>query len=336
VEHGIRRPTIADVARAASVSITTVSDAMSGKGRVDPATRQRVLDAAAAVGWQPRRAARSLRSGRTGTIALCIPPGRDQWAQWMRNSDYFQQLTASCAAAAVDAGLLLLLAPRPGTAAELANLDVDGMVVVDPLRDDPVVALCAAARVPVVTIDRQPDAAMHAWVGNDHVAGARLALDHLHARGSRRVALFTCAAAWSWFDDTRRAYDAWCAAHDLEPLVRTIDLDLTISTAAAALADLIAAGERPDGVLALPTSSALGVLEAAAAHGLRVPDDLRVVAGVDGVAMATAGVTALDLQPAELGQAAVAVLHDRILHAGATPPDAPPLVDAVLRLRATT
>lgn len=334
--NGRRRPTIADVARAASVSITTVSDAMSGKGRVDPTTRQRVLDAADAVGWQPRRSAQSLRSGRTGTIALCIPPARESWAHWMRNSDYFQQVTASCAAAAIDAGLLLLLTPRPTSRAELANLDVDGMVVVDPVRDDPVVALCHQTATPVVTIDRQPGGTDSSWVGNDHAEGTRAALAHLRDRGAHTVALFTSDAPWGWFDETRVAYELWCAAERITPIVRLVDLDLTISSAAEALRGLLEEGITPDGVLALPTSSAFGVLECAAAYGLSAPTDLRVIAGVDGAAMATAGVTALDLRPGELGQAAVALLHDRIAGAAHGALAGPTQIESILRVRAST
>uniref|UniRef100_UPI0015F1212A LacI family DNA-binding transcriptional regulator n=1 Tax=Pseudonocardia pini TaxID=2758030 RepID=UPI0015F1212A len=160
-----RRPTIADVAGAAGVSVSTVSAAMSGKGRVDPLTRERVQAAAREIGWRPRRAAQSLRSGRTGTIALCIPPDRSSWAEWMRNSDYLQQLTVSCAAAAIEAGLLMLLAPRPADAAELARLDVDGMLLLDPVREDPVTALCTAAGLAVVTVDREPGRDDGWWAG---------------------------------------------------------------------------------------------------------------------------------------------------------------------------
>jgi DNA-binding LacI/PurR family transcriptional regulator len=333
---GRRRPTINDVARAASVSVTTVSDAISGKGRVGPATRRRVLDAADAVGWQPRRAAQSLRSGRTGTIALCIPPSRDSWAHWMRNSDYFQQVTASCAAAAIDAELLLLLAPRPTSRAALANLDVDGLVLVDPLLDDPVTRLCNELGVPMVSIDRQPDSASSAWVGNDHAAGTTLALDHLASRGARSIALFTGAEPWGWFTDTRRAYDEWCANHGVAPVVRHIDLDLTIAAASSAFAGLAADGVAIDAVLALPTNSALGVLDAVAADGRRVPEAVRVIAGVDSVAVATAGVSALDLQPAVLAREAVTLLRERVAGRTGTAASGPTVVETLLRQRSST
>jgi DNA-binding LacI/PurR family transcriptional regulator len=329
------RPTIADVARAASVSITTVSDAMSGKGRVDPATRRRVRDAAAAVDWEPRRAAQALRSGRSGTIALCIPPDASSVPLWMRYSDYLQQLTASCAGAAIASGLRLLLAPRPETSAELARLDVDGLIVVDPSRDDALVELCTRANLPVVTVDRQPGDDGHWWVGNDHLAGAGIALDHLHARGARRVALLIGAEPWTWFDETRAAYERWCARTGCTPLIRSIDLDEVVESATAAVLELLDDTPRLDGVLALPMNSGIGVLIAATRAGVAVPDDLLVVAGVDSVALATArpSVTALDLQPDALASAAVSLLQQRIDGTGRDHVAGPVLVEVVLRER---
>ncbi|OLT14247.1 hypothetical protein BJF78_19855 [Pseudonocardia sp. CNS-139] len=330
-----RRPTIADVARAAGVSVTTVSAAMSGKGRIDPATRARVQEAARAAGWTPRRAAQALRSGRTGTIALCIPPDRSSWADWMRHSSYLQQLTAACAAATIDAGRLMLLAPRPAERVELAGLDVDGLLLLDPVRADPVVRMCAAAGVALVTVDREPGSTSPWWVGNDHRAATRGVLDHLHERGARSVALLTGAERWAWLEDAHAAYAQWCAERGAPPLVRALDMDRPADAAAHATSALLAAGERPDAVLALPTHAALGVLAAARAAGLDVPGDLRVVAGVDGPEMAAArpAVTALDLRPAELGARAVAMLVRRL---GGEPPTGPDLVATDLLVRASS
>ncbi|MEU6696813.1 LacI family DNA-binding transcriptional regulator [Pseudonocardia sp. NPDC046786] len=313
-----RRPTITDVAAAAGVSVSTVSSAMNGTGRVDPATRERVRATAAELGWRPRRAAQALRSGRTGTVALCIPPDRAHWARWMRDSDYLQQLTVACAASAIEAGLLMLLAPRPSGADELARLDVDGMLLLDPFRDDPVAAACTAAGLALVTVDREPGREDGWWAGNDHSAATLLALDHLDRRGARRVALFSGAEPWAWLEDTRRAYDGWCADRGTAPVVRTLGMDRTIVDAADAARTLPA---DVDAVLALPTDAALGVRRAA--------PGLAVVSGVDTTAVATAGITALDLRPTELGEAAVALLVRRL--AGAAP--GPVVVPARLRVR---
>ena len=66
-------PTLKDVAAAAGVSVMTASNAVNGRPRVAPATRQRVLDAVDALGYEVNLTARRLRAGRSGTIALAVP-----------------------------------------------------------------------------------------------------------------------------------------------------------------------------------------------------------------------------------------------------------------------
>ena len=67
--------TIQDVARAAGVGRQTVSNVLNGSGRVGEATKIRVLEAVAALGYHPHHGARSLRSRRTGQVAYVLPPG---------------------------------------------------------------------------------------------------------------------------------------------------------------------------------------------------------------------------------------------------------------------
>src|SRR5262249_56914243 len=69
----VSRPTIHDVAKAAGVSVTTVSHALNGKGRVDPATRARVAQVVGTLGYRANRHAQGLRSGRSGALGLLLP-----------------------------------------------------------------------------------------------------------------------------------------------------------------------------------------------------------------------------------------------------------------------
>ena len=71
--------TMHDVAQSAGVSIKTVSNVINDYPHIRPATKQRVLDAIAALGYRPNLSARSLRSGRTGMIALVIPELRNAY-----------------------------------------------------------------------------------------------------------------------------------------------------------------------------------------------------------------------------------------------------------------
>jgi len=73
----LKRPTIHDVASAAGVSVTTVSDALNGKGRVDPATRKRVAQVVQSLGYRANRHARGLRSRLSGALGLLLPVDAD-------------------------------------------------------------------------------------------------------------------------------------------------------------------------------------------------------------------------------------------------------------------
>src|SRR6266550_6155811 len=75
--RGMSQPTIHDVAKAAGVSVTTVSHALNGKGRVDPNTRARVAQVVHRLGYRANRHARGLRMGRSGSLGLLLPVSGD-------------------------------------------------------------------------------------------------------------------------------------------------------------------------------------------------------------------------------------------------------------------
>lgn len=327
--------TIRDVASHAGVSMTTVSDVVNGKGRVDPATRQRVLASVREVGWRPRRSARALRSGQSGIVALCIPRREHGVRDWLLNADYDMALIAACAAAAVDADRQLLLAPRPEDLDDLARLDVDGVVIADPREHDPALAVLDQAGIPTVTIGRDLGRDDGWWVETDNAGATATALDHLAGQGASRIALLNSDAPWAWFADTADAYQAWCAGHGVRPIVRLIDVQRPRESAAEAIADLFRLKRPPDAVLAVPQGTALGVLDGVAALGRRVPDDLLLGAGIDGQTLSVAAppVTAIDLQPMRAAQAAIELLIRRVAGGAEA---GPTVIEAGLIVREST
>lgn len=333
---GAARVTIRDVAEAAGVSPTTVSDSLNGKGRIDDRTREHVAAVAARLGYQANRSARGLRSGRTTTLALVLPRAaarpRDEE---MLGIDYYMELAATASRAAFDRDHAVLLLPPLRTADELRRFAVDGAIVVDPHQGDSAIRLFEALGLPWVTVDRdisRPDDSW--WVSGDNEANTRKMLDHLREAGARRVALLTAPDRWSWFGDIRRAYLAWAEQVGQEPLIAEAPLRSLEPSAAEVGGALLDGPDRPDAVFAPPDRFAAGVLRAARERGLRVPEDLRIGAGVDSHLMLTGDppITALDLRPSIVGEAAVELLIARI--EGETPRHA--TVPAELRVRAST
>lgn len=328
-----RRPGIRDVARLAGVSITTVSHAMNGKGRVDPETRARVQQAVDELGWRPQRSAQALRSGRTGTLALCLPRRPDHSGSWMTSVDYYMELTIACVAVVMNSERHLLVSPPPQRRRDVDDLQVDGVIVVDPPEHDVALELLDEAGVPYVTVNRDLGSSDPWWVGDDNERNVTTLLDHLSERGAERIALLSSSERWAWFADTHAAYHRWCDDHGKPPRIGYVDLDFLESSGQTATAELLAA-DPPDAIIALPYGSALGAIRAARESGLDVPRDLLVASGVDGHALQTftPSVTALDLRPDEVADTAVELLLRRI------DGDAPSqvIVAADLRVRTST
>jgi DNA-binding LacI/PurR family transcriptional regulator len=114
--------------------------------------------------------------------------------------------------------------------------------------------------------------------------------------------------------DYRHAYEQWCAAHGVEPQIAEAAHGLTETVGFDAARTLLSSDRRPDAIFAALDRYALGTLSAAAAHGLRVPDDLLLAAGTDSELMRSARppITGLDLHPERNGQLAVEMLLARI------------------------
>lgn len=329
------RPTIREVAELAGVSVTTVSDAMNGKGRVDPDTKARVREAAETVGWTPKRSARALRSGHTGIIAFCLPRRPEGSSPWIMSTDYYLQLAAACAVSAVSSGRFVLLAPGPVNLDDVAGLDVDGAIVVDPTRSDPTVRLFEAAGIPVVTVDRDLGSTSINWVSADNAGATKAVLDHLADGGSERIGLITSEEDLSWLADVLAAYESWCAERGRDVEVHHVNLDDSTAESAALVRHLVDTGELPDALFAVPYGSAVGVVGALGECEIPVPGKVRVAAGVDGPTMTSSNpsITAVDLAPQAVADAAMRCLVD-LLEGG--PGIGPILTSATLVVRAST
>jgi DNA-binding LacI/PurR family transcriptional regulator len=328
------RPTVRDVAAVAGVSLTTVSHALNGKGRVDARTRARVLDAAKRIGYRANPTARSLRSGRTGILALVLPMiGTDTHRNEALGLDFYIRLAGAAAAAAAARDHALLLPPPLRQVTDLQDLPVDGGIVVDPAANDPSLALFEALGLPVVTVERDPARPGADWfVASDNAANTRIVLDHLEANGARRIALMAPQTTAAWVSETRETYAAWTAEHDREPIVVSVPHERLEGSAYFSTAELLERPDRPDAVYAVSEPYATGAMRAARERGLRVPDDLLLVAGVDSHEASSGDppITALDLHPDEQAAIAVELLVARV---GDRHPDVPRTVPGTLCVR---
>ncbi|MFF2507763.1 LacI family DNA-binding transcriptional regulator [Streptomyces sp. NPDC058067] len=306
------RVRLVDVARETGLSKTTVSAALNGTGRLSPAVRAKVQEAARRMGYRPNATARQLRAGRARLIGYVIGEFADTpWT--FLESPYFARLTGATAATALRHGYAVVLLPAGSLQGEWAELPLDAVVVADPVADDRVVEDVLAARIPVFS-DRSVEGRPGAyWVDVDAAAAMRTALGHLGAEGARRPALVLPTSATRFHTEVLAEYRAWCAEHGAPELISSAEAagnGPTVRAVEAALTPAAGPGKAPDALLVVAEVSPPLVLEAARRHGYAVPDDLLVVCmSEDTAALHTEPpVTTLSLRPEAIAEAGTELL----------------------------
>jgi DNA-binding LacI/PurR family transcriptional regulator len=333
----VGRATIHDVARLAGVSATTVSHAFSGKGSVAPETRRRVRDAAHQLGYRPDVIVQSPRSNRLGVIALVVRPLDDLRPDLISGVDYFLRFTGAAALAAVSAGFGLMLVSdptRPGATGTM--LASDGFLVTEPVVDDPLVALLAGSGIPYVTVGEIPNGGpQQPSIDIETARLTQLALDHLVTAGATRVAIVVGTEPNEWNLRSVAEYRRWARHRDQEPLVVARRESMGERGGRSAARSLLGLADPPDGYYCLTGPHAVGLLAQALDHGLRVPDDLRVLAGSDceQARAASPAISSIDLEPEALARRATALLLARMR--GEPDPASPPGIGRLVARKTT-
>jgi DNA-binding LacI/PurR family transcriptional regulator len=309
-------PTLDEVASLAGVSRATASRAINGGSRVSPEALAAVQDAVRTLGYTPNRAARSLASRRTDSIALVVPEPNERvfsdpfFSDWLRG--------VSAALDPTDLQLVLLLA-RPGaggarTMRYLRHRYVDGALVISHHRGDGLTVELADMGLPCVFGGRPWSAAERiSYVDVDNRAGGRLAAEVLLERGCRRIATIAgpedMTAAVDRLEGWRGALRR--AGLSDERLVRG---DFTMESGARAATRLLEAHPDVDGIFVASDLMATGALSVLTARGLRVPEDVAVVGYDDlGVAERTdPPLTTIRQSATEMARRATALLLEQL------------------------
>lgn len=310
------RAGIRDVAAAAGVSITTVSDALNGKGRLPDATRRHVREVADRLGYRPSAAARTLRTGKSGLIGLTVTTYGDEPFTFTEFA-YFAEMARAATSAALARGYALVILPATSRRSPVdvwSNVALDGTVVIDPSDQDPVVTELLQQGLPVVS-DGRPAGQLPvtAWVDNDHEAAVTGLLNHLAEAGARRIGLLTGTSTDTYTHLSTTAYLRWCEHVGQDPVYESYPAH--DPRAGAGAADrLLARPDRPDAVYGLFDPNGTDLLAAARRYGLRVPEDLLLVCCSESTVYANTEppVTTLSLKPRRIGTAVVQLLIDAI------------------------
>ena len=287
--HRSGNATLEEVARVAGVSRATVSRVVNGSTRVSPDVRVGVQAAIEQLNYTPNRAARSLVTKRSDSVAVVITQPTGQ----VFTDPFFPRLLRgiSSTLTAHDRQLVLLMPESSADENRVADYltagHVDGALLVSLHTHDQLPARLTAAGVPIVLVGRPPDGARVSYVDVDNRQGAHAAVSHLIATGRRVIGTITGPVDTAPGIDRRQGYRDALTEGGLKP-DRTLEAlgSFTQEGAAAAMQHLLEVHPDIDAVFAASDQMAASALSVLAASGRRVPADVAVV-GFDDLAIAT-------------------------------------------------
>ncbi|MEJ3744634.1 LacI family DNA-binding transcriptional regulator [Actinomycetes bacterium KLBMP 9797] len=303
---------IDDVARLAGVSTATVSRALRGLPTVSEATRSRVLEAAARLGYTASPSASRLAGGKTGSVAVVVP----RITRW-----FFATVVEAAEDALHRAGYDLLLYNLGGSERERQRLlhtaalpkRVDAvMLVATPLLADDFASVTGLA-LPGVTVSSGTRVPGWPSIRIDDVAAARAATEHLIGLGHRRIAHISGdpsdELAFTAHLDRRQGYREALLGAGLDPDPELdVEVEFTVAGGNRAIGMLLRRGPLPTAIFAACDEIAMGAMAALRQAGLRVPADVSVI-GIDDHDLAGAvGLTTVAQPAAEQGRLAAATL----------------------------
>jgi DNA-binding LacI/PurR family transcriptional regulator len=275
-----RRPTLEAVAARAGVGRGTVSRVVNGSPKVSDAAREAVLQAIEELGYVPNRAARTLVTRRTDSIALVVSESEER----VFAEPFFAKIVRGVTAALAETGLQLLLTfarahdERVRLAHYLTGQHVDGVLLISLHGDDPLPAKLEAVGLPTVLGGVPVGLRPVSYVEIDNRGGARQAVDHL--LGTDRQAIATIAGALDMNAGKLRLEGYRDALEDAGRSVAEELIaygDFSEHSGAVAMQRLLADRPDIDAVFAASDPMALGAMRVIKESGRRVPDDVAVI-----------------------------------------------------------
>ncbi len=299
-----RGATIDDVARAAGVSVATVSRALRGLPHVAPSTRLLVEHVAAELDYEIDPSGSRLATGKTSTIGLVAP--------WL-GSWYTGTVIAGAEGVFAEAGYDLLVAALPPSSlgpfldrARSFGRRIDGAILIDVHVEQ--CDLDRLAHLDVPTVSLGEDLGRYSSVSIDNEDAAKRAVEHLLGLGHRRIGTVSGRRLNSFSSPVpARRQAGWAAAlraAGIEPdLALVRDGGDNVGGGRDAAAELLDLPDPPTALFAMSDHMAFGALALARERGMQVPGDLSIIGFDDHEFAEPFGLTTMHQNVAALGRA---------------------------------
>ena len=307
---------IEDVARAAGVSVATVSRVLNEQGGVLPQTQERVRKAVEALHYEPNLSARNLRRNESRIILILAPNFSNPYysnvlsgiCDVSRNLGYSTLIYNTYDSNALDEPLVTSLFQKNRA---------DGMITLAVNKDDRWLAKYAG-KYPLVQCSEYVEDAALPHISVDNRLAASESVAQLIAQGHTRIGIVTSANRYLSSENRLRGYldalDAAGIAKD-DALIAYASADYSFASGKQAARDLLSLPEPPSAIFCVSDILALGVIAAAGKMGLQVPWDLSVTGfdDVDYTTMFHPYLTTVAVPCYELGRSSMLLLYDHIL-----------------------
>lgn len=311
-----RRPNIKEVAKLADVSVATVSRALSTPHVVAPETLDRVNKVIRDLQYFPNFQARNLRTAKTAFIIALVPDIANP---------FFSEIIRGIEQIARSAGYSVLLGEtqydtqiEDSYAHFVSTRQADGLISLLP-RVPPI---RSSGRPPFVNVSEYVNDPAITRVFIDNVSAMAGATEYLTMLGHSRIAYVGGRAMSPISVDRERGFRLGMERSGLSPdPCYFCTGDFSVHSGISAAGKLFANATRPTAVVCANDETAIGVINAAMAHGLRVPEDLSVI-GFDDIPLArfyNPSLTTVAQPTLEIGQAAAELLIEMLIE-----PDVPP------------
>lgn len=277
-----RSATSIDVARAAGFSQSTVSRALRGDASVSRATRERIEQAAASLGYVPMESGRNLSTRATKRVGIVAPDLTNQ---------FYPELIEPTRRALDRHGYRTILIPATDEDEQglrsLANGSVDGVIFMNALLGDRLPNLVASRGVPTVLVNRELDQTSLDTSVVDNYRGAQLVADLMVSLGHQRIGAILGPSETSTSRDREAGFRMQLADHGIAlPSVLMFRGLFSYETGSQGIDALLAVREPPTAIFCLNDVVAVGALSALHRHGLTPGQDVTVV-GFDDISMAS-------------------------------------------------
>lgn len=304
-----KKITIADVANALGVSKTTVSRAISGKGRVGADTRKKVLEYISENNYVPNALAKGLAQSKTYNIGLCVP---EDFA--LVDLPFFQKcLMGICEVVGpMDYDVVISITNNYDVSQlerMVKNRKVDGVIVTRTLTDDAPVRLLKENGIPFVTIGSNPDPDI-IQIDNDNETACGMLTSILIKQGIEKIALLCGDSTHVVTQNRKQGYLNAMREAGICNLDKMVYEDISGPLLEKAVDSIL--DEEYDCILCMDDSICVRVLDKLKAEGVSVPEDIKVASFYNSSVLErnVPSITSLKFDPRELGKTAARILLD--------------------------